>query len=32
VADQGFLEGVALGTRRELMGSGLTVELYAVVN
>jgi len=30
--DLGFLEGVTLGTRRELRGSGLTGEFYAFVN
>ena len=32
MADQRFLEGVTLGTRRELRGSGLTGEFYTFVN
>jgi len=32
VTDLGFLDGVTLGTRRELRGSGLTGEFYELVN
>jgi len=32
MANLGFLDGVTLGTRRKLKGSGLTGEFYACVN